>query len=73
MRQRSAAVIKFLSGQKDELVILVGAGLVTYGLWPVVGQAALVVPGAVMLWIGVPTRRRFVEREQAPQPARRAS
>lgn len=78
MRQRSAtvwtAVRRALVDQRDEMLVLLGVWCVTYGLWPLVGRPALIVPGAVMLWLGLPMRRRFVEpTERAPKSARRVA
>ena len=44
----------------DEALCLVGLGLVTCGAWPVLGQAALVLPGVVVVWLTIPSRRPFV-------------
>lgn len=49
-----------------ELIFVCALGAITAGLWPVIGQAALVVPGAVLVWLTLPTRLPFVNR-----PARR--
>jgi len=77
MRQRSAVFARvaagFVSAQRQELLVALAIGLLTYGLWPVIGRPALIVPGLVILWVALPTRRRFVEPMPAPPPARRAS
>lgn len=52
----------------DELLILVGLGLLTAGLWSLVEQAALIAPGLVLLWIAVPQRTAFVVHEKRPGP-----
>ena len=46
----------------DELLLLAGLLLVTAGLWAQWGRLALVVPGAVFVWIALPCRTVFVLR-----------
>ena len=58
---------KALGGQLDELALAVGLGLVTVGLWPSIGLLALVVPGAVIVWIVLPARGPFMARPPAPR------
>lgn len=47
---------------REELLVLAGLILLTHGLWPLLGQQALVAPGLVLLWIGVPQRVTFIAR-----------
>ena len=67
---RSAAWVGRTIGA-EELVLAAGLTLVTIGLWPVVGQAALVVPGVVLVWVALPQRTAFVQRTPAPPIAER--
>ena len=58
---------------------VVGLGLalalLAAGLWPDLGWRALAVPGAVLLWLVLPSREPFVIRKEPPpaegQAARR--
>jgi hypothetical protein len=45
---------------RDDVFIGLGLVLVTVGLWAVVHVAALIAPGAVLLWVALPTRRSFL-------------
>lgn len=56
---RASSVITSIIGI-DELLLLTGLVLLTAGLWPVLDRVALTVPGAVLVWMTVPTRARFV-------------
>lgn len=49
-----------------ELALGAGLGLVTVGLWPVLQREALVVPGAVLIWLALPTRARLMDPPAAP-------
>jgi hypothetical protein len=56
----------------DELLLLVALGLITTGLWVVVGIAALIAPGLVLLWIALPSRTGFLVRaSELEAPKRR--
>lgn len=46
--------------ERRDVVILSGLLLVIGGLWGVSRPAALVVPGAVLLWLSLPMRPPFV-------------
>ena len=54
----------------DECLTLSGVVMITIGLWPLVGQVALIVPGIVALWLGLPSRTRFVARQEIPPTKR---
>lgn len=58
---------------RDELTLLVGLGLLTAGVWPVLGVSSLAVPGAIVVWLVLPARLPFVHRPQEPvsRPRRR--
>jgi hypothetical protein len=47
---------------RDECLLLIGLGLVAYGLSLVSTSAAFVVPGGVILWVAMPSRSPFVSR-----------
>ena len=49
-------------GWLDELLLALALALVTAGLWPWIGQGALVAPGVVLLWIALPQRAELVHR-----------
>lgn len=53
----------------DELLLVVGLALLAYGFWLTWSPGAFLVPGAVLVWIALPSRRAFIDRP-AP-PARR--
>ena len=55
---------------RDECALGLGLGLVTAGAWPVLGQGALALPGAVLIWLALPARSPFVVRP-APPPRTR--
>ena len=46
----------------DEIILVAALLLVTIGLWLVAGQASLIAPGFVLLWVGLPSRSPFVMR-----------
>lgn len=52
----------------DELLLSIALALIVVGLWPLVGQRALLVPGLVLLWIVLPSRQPFLHRSPAPSP-----
>lgn len=55
----------------DEILIGAGLGLIAAGLWDVWRPGALIVPGAVLVWIGLPQRAPFVSRPVLPKKVRR--
>lgn len=59
--RRRFARVRALVGL-DELLLLVGVGLMLTGLWPTIGVGALVVPGVVLVWIALPSRSPLLER-----------
>lgn len=54
----------------DEMGLLVALGLIAAGFSMVWLPGAFLVPGAVLLWIWLPVRKGFVQRD-APTVARR--
>lgn len=44
----------------EEILIVIGLVLILIALWPWVGRGALVVPGVVLLWFGLPSRSLFL-------------
>lgn len=57
----------------DEIILAAGAVLMAIGLFFVWWPAALIVPGALCVWLALPPRRRFVLDEPVPaKPERRA-
>lgn len=61
----------WLMASLDEVILGLGLALVTCGLWSQYGRLALVVPGLVLAWIALPTRRAFVDRSDPAPPAAR--
>jgi hypothetical protein len=55
----------------EELTVAAGLVLVVIGLWPWLQQSALLVPGAVLIWMALPTRARFVEPPSTSQQKER--
>jgi hypothetical protein len=55
----------------QEALLVVAVSLLTVGLWPVLEWVALVIPGAVLLWVALPSRAPFVTRGPEPPDARR--
>jgi len=55
----------------DEVLFAVALVLLTIGTWLVVGAAALVLPGAVLLWLVLPTRTPFVDHTPPAAPSDR--
>lgn len=54
---------------RDEIVILVALGLLAKGFWLAWPPGAYLIPGAILLWLAIPTRARFVT--PADEPTRR--
>lgn len=48
---------------KDDLLVVAGVSLICVGVWQVFQPAALAIAGAVLLWVGLPTRPPFVGRD----------
>lgn len=46
----------------EEVAIYTALALIAWGCWFVWKPAAGIVPGAVMLWLYLPTRKPFIER-----------
>lgn len=72
-RGRAAAVtIAGLIGPDE---ILVGAALVliAVGMWQVWKPGAFLVPGVVLLWIGIPQRAPFVNHPSVSEKERKKS
>lgn len=51
----------------DELVLALALALIVVGLWPLTGRIVLFIPGAVLLWIAMPSRQPFVHRSQTTE------
>jgi hypothetical protein len=59
-QQIIAAIGTWLAGNVDELLLAFALLLLARGLVDVWRPGAYLVPGAVLLWIVLPTRRAFV-------------
>lgn len=67
MRKALTAIVAGIG--LDEVLFVVALLLLAAGLWSLVGWPALIAPGAILLWVTLPTRRPFVDRPA--RPARR--
>ena len=56
------------SFDKEDVLTLVGLGLVATGLWWLSHAAALIVPGVILLWMFVPSRPPLIERPRERRP-----
>lgn len=70
MRKR---VADFLRENATEAALLVGVAMVTAALWPAVGRLAMLAPGAVLVWLGLPVRQWFIERPVGSTHERKSS
>lgn len=70
MRSRLVALLR---ENATEAALLVGVSMVTAALWPAVGRLALLVPGAVLVWLGLPVRQWFIERPVGSTQERKSS
>lgn len=50
---------------KDDVFTVIGLALVAGGMWLWLRPLALIVPGAVLLWVFLPSRPPFVDRPPA--------
>jgi hypothetical protein len=50
----------------DVILLALAVGLIAIGFWDWWRPGAFVVPGLVVLWIVLPSRRPFVVRDQQP-------
>ena len=46
----------------DEVVFIAALLLITAGVWLFVGQASLIAPGVVLLYVALPSRQPFIVR-----------
>lgn len=72
MLTRSRAWLAAIFGpnglQRDELFLLVGVLLLARGLWLAWAPAGYIAPGAIVLWIALPTRARFIVPRPGVEP-----
>jgi len=52
---------------REDLTVGAGVTLITMALWPAIGQLALLPAGLILIWLGLPSRTRFI----APPDTRR--
>lgn len=57
----------------QSLLLGVAIGLIAFSLWTVWRPGAYLVPGIILLWIVLPTRRPFIDRTppSPPDPRKR--
>lgn len=53
----------------DEIVLGVGVALLSAGLWLAWAPGALLVPGAVLVWLALPSREPLVTTRTDARPA----
>jgi hypothetical protein len=58
--QITAAIVAWLADNLHELLVALALVLLARGLLDVWRPGAYIVPGAVLLWIVLPTRRAFI-------------
>ena len=61
MRKVCLVIVRLIG--PDELCLLAGLGLVSWGFSWCWAPGSLLVPGAVLVWIALPQRTSFVRRE----------
>ena len=68
MRQRSVQVWNAIRSAvgADEIVLMFGLALVCVGLWMTWRPGTFLAPGAVLVWIALPSRQRFIATPPAP-------
>lgn len=71
LAERIGAALASIIGV-EECVLTLGLILLSAGLWPVFGRAALVAPGLVLIWLAIPSRRAFIHRPVTPERRKRA-
>lgn len=73
LARRLASLRKAIAGAigLDEIVLTVALTLLTIALWPWAGRSALALPGAVLLWIAMPSRAPFVTPAEPESKASR--
>lgn len=52
---------------REEVTVATGVVMITVALWPAIGQLALLPAGMILVWVGLPSRARFI----VPPEARR--
>jgi hypothetical protein len=64
MRSRSQAIVAAVMDAVgiDELLLLTALGLIARGLWLAWRPGAYLVPGAILLWVVLPSRTAFLTR-----------
>lgn len=67
--RRAAVSVATLVGP-DEIVLAAALVLIAAGMWQLWRPGACLVPGCVLLWIGLPERAPFVSRQPAIEPTR---
>jgi hypothetical protein len=74
LRTRSVRVLERMAitaGRlADEIQVLVGLALIAAGCWMAWRPGAFLIPGAVLVWMAMPSRSAFIERP-APTPKQR--
>ncbi len=71
MRACSLAIWRLLRASLDELTLAGGLLLATIALWHLVSVLALLLPGLVLTWLALPSRRPFVIRTPSPADKKR--
>lgn len=68
MRRTSEAIWRTVAAVVglDEVVLLLGLGLIAVGFWGFWPPGAFLCPGALLVWVALPSRKRFVDRPVSP-------
>lgn len=45
---------------REEVTVATGVTMITVALWPAIGQLALLPAGVILVWVGLPSRVRFI-------------
>jgi hypothetical protein len=49
---------------RDDLTVFVGLACLAAGAWSVIGLAALILPGSVLVWYALPPRPPFIRQDR---------
>jgi hypothetical protein len=54
--------VKKIDVDRSDVIVVVGLALVALGCWDAYRPAAFLVPGAVLIWYGLPARPSFLQK-----------
>lgn len=72
MRRTSEAIWRAMASVVglDEVVLLAGISLIAVGFWEFWRPGAFLVPGALLVWVALPSRKGFIDRPLPPAQRR---